>query len=217
MGDFFKRNLKNKGGSPPAVIFGNPKIEKVISDFKEESDGTSKTDRKVNTNLLVLYILTGIPNQEYNIQNLNLFIKGISQIPDINVIYKLHPNSSLEDCQLYLRQGLMKKSQIVKDLDIYELIKQADIIVGDFSTSVFEAAAMSKPVIQIFQSNYSEEFVKLACAKTHEELSALIMKLRSDQNYYNNFLDEQEKVIFDLFNKIQGSSERIASYINNLI
>lgn len=217
-GEYFNSILKEKVNAPNTKVIGNPKIEQIRFDIKENSDFLSMPKTmKEKEPLIILYIFTGSPKQGYNTKNLALFFKGISPINNIEVIYKLHPTSSLDDCQNYIRQGHMEQSQIIKDGNTYVLMKQADIIVGDFSTSIFEAAALNKPVIQIFQDNYSEKFIKFTHVKFPEELTKIINQLRGDQKYFYDFMVNQQKTLFDLFNTIDGSTERIASYIDKLI
>ncbi|WP_163144574.1 LamG-like jellyroll fold domain-containing protein [Bacillus sp. 22-7] len=210
-GDYFKRILNAKLGAPNAVVLGNPKVEQIRKDLNIGE--VSQIMRKESGKFTILYILTGSLKQDYNRENLALFLGCISKFHSFKVMYKLHPNSSLDECNIYLRKGLMKKSQIFKDMNIYDLINQADIIIGDFSTSVFEAAAMNKPVIQIFQSNYPENFVKLSYVRTKDELTAIIQKIRYDEKYFNDFMRNQQKMINDMFIDSNGSSERIASHI----
>ncbi|MEV5035950.1 CDP-glycerol glycerophosphotransferase family protein [Peribacillus frigoritolerans] len=217
-GEFFNSILKEKVNAPNTKVLGNPKIEQIRFDIKGNSDLLSmpKTMKEKEA-LNILYIFTGSPKQGYNTKNLTLFFKGISPINNIEVIYKLHPTSSLDDCQNYISQGYMEQSQIIKDGNTYDLIKQADIIVGDFSTSIFEAAALNKPVIQIFQNNYSEKFIKFTHVKLPDELTKIINRLRDDKKFFYDFMVIQQKTLFDLFTSIDGSAERISSYIDKLI
>ncbi|MED3833350.1 LamG-like jellyroll fold domain-containing protein [Peribacillus frigoritolerans] len=217
-GDFFESLLMKKVNAPYIKVIGNPKIEQIKLDLKANSDWLSNEKlTKKNAPLKILYILNASPNQKYSGQNLSLFLKSITQIKNIEIIYKLHPNTSLDDCKRYIEQGLIKQSQIMRDVNIYDLIKNADIIVGDFSTSMFESAALNKPVIQIYQSNYPEEFLKFAYATTSKELTTTINRLKRDQKYLNDLLEDQQKNLLNLFHDIDGSSERIAAYIDTLI
>jgi CDP-glycerol glycerophosphotransferase (TagB/SpsB family) len=117
----------------------------------------------------------------------------------------------------YLNSRRITQDQMINDQDTYHLIHHSDIVVGDFSTGVFEAAALQKPVIQLYQPDQDKSHLKLKHAATETELIEVINQLRFNSQFYKHFISDQNKVIEELFHKIQGSAERIAEYICKLL
>jgi hypothetical protein len=212
-GDYFQRIMKKKMNAPFTKVIGNPKLEQIklnLNHNKPEIKG-------VKGNLKILYICNGVPEQVNNNKNLSLFFDAIFNIKNINVIYKIHPSISVVDYKEYISAGLMKQSQITKDRNTYELIRESDIIIGDYSSTIFEAAALNKPVIQIYQENYPREFVQFTYASNSVELIRIINQLRNNEKYMNSFMKSQNSKVSNVFQNIEGSSDRIASYIEYLV
>lgn len=210
-GEFFNNLLKAKENAPASIVLGNPKLEQAKNDFTL----LNKSIKKDGFN--ILYVLTGSLQDEFNSKNLILFSNSIKKMNKIRVIYKLHPNSSKRECEFFIRKGIMKENEIINDVPIQLLINQSDLVIGDYSTSIYEAAAWNKPVIQIYQSNYPEIYIKFSSVNTHEQLTNLINRLYKDQKYYADFIKKQQQSVSELFLQIDGSINRIASHIQTLI
>lgn len=218
-GDWDKRILNRTDNAPPSVVLGSPKIEQIREDIKEKNEILSKETVKGDSRLKILYIFTNDHRILHVIkENFELFIEGISQMQNAEVIYKLHPSQPIKYLQNYFLKGVIRQEQVISGVSVnfLDLIEQANIIVGDYSTSIYEAAAINKPVLQICHSDVEDTFLKLNNVKTSQELITVINKLQVDQKYFNEFMENQNKCLEDAFNKIDGSSERIAEYIHNL-
>lgn len=230
-GEYDKLILNQMDDVPPSIVLGNPKIEQIKKDLKvrlkERKGNLAKNTKKANKDFKILYIFTADPENNHVIKaNFELFIEGISQMQNSEVIYKMHPSihpsASFEFYQgyifkNYIDKGIIKQEQILRDGDIYDLIEEADIVIGDFSTSIYDAAALNKPVIKICHSIIEEKYLKFHNAKTTKELIDIIKRLQTDQTYYAEFMKLQKRYLEDVYYKINGSAKRIAEYIHNLL
>lgn len=215
-GDWDKRLLNQMDNAPPNIVIGNPKIEQIRKDVFGKNKILSKKKETGNTNLKILYIFAYSPKMDQvRKENERMFIEGISQIRNIEVIFKLHPGSPPDYLQEYLLKGIIRPEQILKFDNIIDLIEQANIVVGDYSTAIYEAAALNKPVIKICHSIIEEKLLKFHYVKTPQELIIVIKKLQDDPQYFNEYMEKQDEYLNDLFYKIDGSSDRIADYIHN--
>ncbi|WP_203289898.1 CDP-glycerol glycerophosphotransferase family protein [Metabacillus sp. cB07] len=209
-GHFFQELLNRKKEIPSSVILGNPKLEHVLTTVKAK-----KNNRK--DSFQILYIFTGSPKEEFNISNVSLFLKSIRPLKHLKVLYKLHPNSKKSDCRFLIQKGLIKEREIITHTDLYELIVQSDLIIGDYSTAIFEAAALNRPVIQIYQNNYPEEYVRFPSVHSASELTSIITKMQTNPQFYQQWVERNKKQILELFHQIEGSIDRISAYLAQLL
>jgi hypothetical protein len=216
-GNFHQRILEKMDDVSPSVVIGNPKLEALIQKMADVSGFKSEV-RQTGGPTRILYIVSDSPKQnKATKENLDFFIRAATKLQNVNIIYKLHPSNSIMDFADYLNSRRITQDQMINDQDTYHLIHHSDIVVGDFSTGVFEAAALQKPVIQLYQPDQDKSHLKLKHAATETELIEVINQLRFNSQFYKHFISDQNKVIEELFHKIQGSAERIAEYICKLL
>ncbi|MFC0271920.1 LamG-like jellyroll fold domain-containing protein [Metabacillus herbersteinensis] len=212
-GDFHQKLLNNLPISPNSVVIGNPKLELKFKKYN------TKQNIQIEKNITkILYVFSTSPEQDPSCRsNLNIFIQAIKKLSNIKVLYKLHPSFPSTHLSNYLKNNAIHPDEIFKGEDVYNAINISDIIVGDFSTSIFEAAALNKPVIQIASSNTDTPFVVLNHVKNSKELIEVINNLRTDSAFMNKFSSIQKNSIKELFNLIDGTSDKITDFIIDLI
>ena len=143
---------------------------------------------------------------------------------DYELIIKLHPaDLNFEFYEALVREFKIKNCKILKDGDLYELIKWSDLIVSVHSTVVVEGALMNKPSICIILPKYNDAggFVKDGIsfgAKNEYELLECLDKIKMQdmtlnlniQNYINhNFYRLDGKVTQRIVNIIENSNEEL--------
>ena len=141
---------------------------------------------------------------------------------DYELIIKLHPGDlSFEFYKDMVEKFHIKNCKIMKDGDLYELIKWSELVISVHSTVVVEAALMNKPSICILLSKYNDNggFVKDGISfgvKDENELLAYMIKINIEkmplnlnmQNYINeNFYMLDGKVTKRIVNIIEKLKE----------
>ena len=147
---------------------------------------------------------------------------------DYEVIIKLHPaDLNFEFYEDMVKKFHIKNCKIIKDGDLYELIKWSDLIISVHSTVVVEAALMNKPSICILLPKYNDAggFVKDGVSfgvKDENELLEYILKINIEgmtqtnnmQNYiHQNFYKLDGKVTDRIVNIIENCNEKLL--VNN--
>lgn len=147
---------------------------------------------------------------------------------DYELIIKLHPaDLNFEFYQDMVKKFNIKNCKILKDGDLYELIKWSDLIVSVHSTVVVEAALMNKPSICILLPKYNDAggFVKDGLSfgvKDANELLECMVKINIEgmtlshniQNYIaENFYKLDGNVTNRIVNVIEGHHEK---FLENL-
>lgn len=217
-GNYFQQALNKMPEPPPSLVIGNPKLEQCLEEVRrmEESGKLEKENGKTR----LLFISSGSPgmNKIYR-DSLKIFTQAVKDLSHVEIRYKLHPTESEKTGYLYYESGGGNSGKSILKGGVMELIYKADIIVGSISSSLYEAMAVGKPVVQVLPPDIDSDWNLrgLACASDVESLKALINKLRVDNNFLSLILKAQREFTEDLFEELPGSAERIALYLKSLI
>lgn len=138
---------------------------------------------------------------------------------EYELIIKLHPaDLNFEFYKDMMKKFNIKNCKILKDGDLYELIKWSDLIISVHSTVVVEAALMNKPSICIVLPKYNDAggFVKDGISfgvKDENELLECMVKINiEDMTLKCN----TENYIAENFYMLDGKvTERIVNVIEN--
>ncbi len=209
-GSFHERILRELSAIP-SVVIGNPKMEFITN---SHTIGHKQNDSHKSKRVNILYISSPYANSKKNIK---LFLKTMRNFPKLKVKYKLHPTESKKDYIPYIKKGLMKSKQIAKKKNIYKLISESDIIVGGFSTSLYEAALLKKPIIQILPPQGNNQVPLLNSFSSSKKLKYIIKNLCSNEAFYQAMINSQQKQLEPLFNSTHGSISKIANYIQDAL
>ncbi|WP_096189357.1 LamG-like jellyroll fold domain-containing protein [Evansella halocellulosilytica] len=217
-GDFHERILKQFSNRPPSVILGNPKLESLMKQYEAAINNAYDENDFVNNETELLYLFSQSPKiSKQSKNNLDLFVQTVQNLTQMKVTYKLHPSFTIHHLEEYVRNGRIRPEQVVQNGDLYQLIRQADIVLGDTSTAIFEAAAFSKPVIQICHPT-SEEATKkqliFTTGTSTTELRSMLQQIQSNNNKKQEILTQQKQKIEDIFYQTKGTSARIANYLS---
>ena len=138
---------------------------------------------------------------------------------DYELIIKLHPvDLNFEFYEEMVEKFHIKNCKIIKDGDLYELIKWSDLVVSVHSTVVVEAALMDKPSICMLLPKYNDAggFVKEGVSfgvKDEHELLECMIKINIEDITLNH---DMQKYIHENFYKLDGKvTERIINIIVN--
>ncbi|MBX4265968.1 CDP-glycerol glycerophosphotransferase family protein [Clostridium estertheticum] len=138
---------------------------------------------------------------------------------DYELIIKLHPGDlCFEFYEDMVEKFHIKNCKIMKDGDLYELIKWSDLIISVHSTVVVEAALMNKPSICILLPKYNDAggFVKDGLSfgvKDENELLAYMVKINLEHITLNLNI---QNYIHENFYMLDGKvTKRIVDIIEN--
>ena len=115
---------------------------------------------------------------------------------DLFIILKPHPQE--ENITIY--KEIMKNisNVIITQDSIFELIQTADIVISVFSSTMIDALCFDKPVIKIKFENEKNSIFDLTDVVIEtklEELSNVIYKILSDNDYHNSFSNSIKKFV----------------------
>lgn len=210
--NMYRNGFKYKGnilevGSPRNDILINKKIK-----FKEGICKKYEIDFK---DKIILYAPTFRRSYENNPYDINLDLLRDELIKKTgkkwNVLIKLHPRIS--DASKYIK-NINEYTDVTLYNDIQELICSSDLVITDYSSTMFESMIAKKPVILYANDikNYKEErgiyfkFEELPfpLVKNNEELKKCIEKID-----FNNILKKYENFKNKVGLKETGQASKI--------
>lgn len=138
-GDFWAKlvNVPNN-----VYVLGNPHLEKSISNIQVHADRNK-----------ILVLGSGVTVKETN----DLLAELLKyKTTDTVVSYRPHP---IESASLTNRYGKQIDAGVIIDSEpLYKSLAEAKIVIGELTTALFEATALSKPVY-LFHSSYTQAYL----------------------------------------------------------
>ena len=198
--------------SPPLIVLGNPKIEQLLKDYK-----MSRSNKKCK----IIFVSTPKLPHNLNHRSIELFAKMVTKYNmehDYEIIYKLHPAEDLEDYRVLIEKNLIKNNQLIRNINIFDLIEDNSVVLGTVSTVLIEVVALGIPVIQLFSQecetlNFDLEKGGIKSPSNIKELYTMVNKIVTDYNYRNLILENESELIKYIFGNTVDVSEKIAELL----
>lgn len=189
------------------VVVGQPRTDYLYNKLQK-----SKIDKTRDGKLKILYATQYI--KELAREATEFLFSSLSKYEkEYEIIIKLHPNDNFyEIYDEIAKKHNITNIKITKEMDIYDAIIWADIIISVHSTVNLESALLKKPSICLLLNNYWDlgNFVKNNIskgAKNDEELISLLNEVNWSVN--ENYIERN-------FYKVDGLvSKRIKKVVNS--
>ena len=145
--------------------------------------------------------------------------KAISELPDCQLVIKLHPAEMQPVKNIFLESG--EKVHVVKNIDIYEIINSCDVMLTAFSTTAMEAMILEKPVITINLTGKPDmmPYAKRDAAMgvyTEKDLPVAIISILEDEQLRAKFVQNSETFVYQhLFEMDGNATQRVVQIIEN--
>jgi hypothetical protein len=194
-GMIHKEQLLNNGfwHENEIVLLGNSNIDGIIKKSEILDHAQYKEE----------FIL--IPTQRFvNFKEMMVLLEELSHLqkPNFKIMLKMHPMEPESNIEEYKLVALKKPNfiEIVdKDVEIYELIKSAILVVGFDSMTLLDAIGLAKPCItlstesapkgihEFFWTNELERVIKRVKVTDVDGLIELINRSIDDKVFYDNW------------------------------
>jgi len=221
-GDIPRDILLRRGyPSKKLVSFGNP----IFFNYKSIDESTiNKFREKFGLNNFKHVILFAPPNLQENKNEINFNMEILSRlISDFNdqtdyvILIKLHPLDSPSKYEKLLKNIMNFK---IIDGNILELILLSDVVISTYSTTILDAMALQKPVIQIKfdNENFPMPFDNYNCVLSSNlsEMMLKIDKLMTDKKLRKTIIQNGNQFIKKYYNiPLDNLQEKINSILNN--
>lgn len=199
-GELDKEYLTNKGVNSKKIhIRGSPKYENIlnkkVNSLNEIQDHFTGKIHPLLKNKHKILLATNFFADEANWILLSSVVNTLKKFNEIQFIIKLHPSQD----GLFIRDSLKKlvyEGVIVKDVNIFDLIKSVDIFLTEESSVILDAMVVGTPIICLDFSNKGVYF--------------------SGKHVYNDdryliIVQDQEK-LYQKLKELLSSQEKIKKY-----
>ncbi len=146
-----KEYLTKKGvDSNKILVRGSPKYESVLKKsfipLKEIKDHFTGKNHLISQEKYRILLTTTTFREESNLIILKAIVNVLKNLNNIQFIIKLHPNQDGRLERKVLRD-LNQDAIIVKDVDILEIIKTADVLLTEESSVILDSMVVGTPII----------------------------------------------------------------------
>ncbi|MBP1908188.1 UDP-N-acetylglucosamine 2-epimerase [Methanolobus bombayensis] len=220
-GPYYLNLLEEIGNYPPDSLSVTGSIKYDLVPEKLKYLNKNKTLSEIGLDLnkrTILYTSQPIDPEE----NKKIFmglVKAISELPDSQLIIKLHPAETSISKELI--SNIDGKIKVLQKIDIYEIINSCDIMMTAFSTTALEAMILHKPVITI---NFTgkEDMMPYAASGaaigvySEEELVPAILSIFENESVRSSLDKNAEIFVYEHLYKMDGeATTRVLNIIEN--
>ena len=198
---------------------GFEKITKQIGSPNLDRIFLQKKNNIKNTND-VLLLLTGPRNQQYVGHDVNvwdryeIFVKKMCEIiskNNFNIIIKRHPDFGEPEFSDTLFKEF-PKIKVLKQVEISDLLLSANVVISvGYSTSIFEAQILEKPVISVIIEHdvygIPETISKSCLVSQVNDFEQKFLKLINDNDVRQQIIENANKELKNNFHSVGNASK----------
>jgi len=218
--------VKNGASEDQIHITGMPIHDKIfnVNNSSKNYGFIDELNPSNKTILLLTHPFSRVNSRKMRKETLENVIKTITDLSNINLIIKKHPNETDKFIERELNLFNLKNYIILNDVNkLYEIISFSDIVITIFnSTSAIEAVLFDKPVLIVNLSgqNNSLELANegIAIEVTRPiDIQPSIIKM-FDKNYLSILKDKRKEFIKRYAYKLDGkSTRRVVDVVQELV
>ena len=195
-----KEYLTKKGvDSNKILVRGSPKYESVLKKsfkpLKEIKDHFTGKKHLISQEKYRILLTTTTFRKESNLIILKAIVNVLKNLNNIQFIIKLHPKQDGRLERKVLRE-LNQDAIIVKDVDILEIIKTADVLLTEESSVILDSMVVGTPIICL-------DFI-------NKGVSYSAKHVYNDEKFIIIIQDEQE--LYIKLNELLNSPSKIKEY-----
>lgn len=142
---------KRRIGPSKLIVTGSTgfefRAEKTRSQARIESCKQAYSESKIPVVLFTSHPTQGEVGHARRLVDIYAFYRAAKKLQNLRFVVKLHPLESPNLHRSLKDQLSLEHVTVTKDADLYELLDSCDLLVSTFSTTVFEALMLGKPVV----------------------------------------------------------------------
>jgi hypothetical protein len=211
----WSENFVEKHKRKNMFFLGNPAFDQLFKNF------SIKQEFKNNILICTQDIENLVGKKLYN-QIIDIYMEAIRLRPNLNFFIKLHPRENIEKYKNTLNSGKYENVKVVKEHNLYDLLKLSDAQMSVNSFTSLEAAAMGIPIIIVNpnkQVNFFNHFRgEINLEVNHMDQITDVLDKVISKEYWKEFSLKREQFFKKLLFSTDGQSgKRVADKIIELI
>ncbi len=151
--------------------------------------------------------------EDEQIQMVSAMVKALQQIPNAQLVVKIHPFENERPIR-YLARNFTQKSRvrIVKEIELFSLLASSDAVITYNSTVGLSAMVLGKPVLVVNLTGYPDTVPYVSTGSAlgvyrEEEMTAAIEELLRGGEKVKEMLESQKKFVEDYTFKTDGRAK----------
>ncbi|MBW2989890.1 CDP-glycerol glycerophosphotransferase family protein [Candidatus Woesearchaeota archaeon] len=220
-GDFHKDFLlKNHYPSDKVEVLGCQRYDVLADAGRMYSKKESCKKLGIDPDRRIIALFTNSNFDEENKALLKATFDAVKKIPNVQLAVKPHPKENYR-IHYQMKENTRSDAIIIRDIDSFELLHIADIVMIYWSTVGLEAMILDKPVIVINLMGqpdkvpYAKQGAAIGVYK-EEDLAGSIKSILSDEEIQKKLKKNRDKLAYEYCYKKDGlASRRIAHLIEN--
>ena len=207
--------------------------ERIVVTGVAHFDGLFNRDKEQDKQILVEHgidpskriIVFGTENLllSETVQALTGVIEAVLKMEDIQLVVKVHPSEGIEPYQAAVEQYHDPRIHVAKDIDLYSLLSQCELLIVKFSTIALEAMMIDKTVVVINLPGqptpvpYAEEGAALGVYR-YEDIEPAIQKVLYNEETRARLKAGRDKFVRAWAGEPDGkASQRIVNLMKEMI
>lgn len=205
---FVDRGIKN------ITVTGWPKLDEAV---KERNSDEIRRKLHISNKKIILF--TSAVARQINLPIFSSLLESLHDLDEFQIIVKRHPGDEITSDEYYSYGKGTNIEVKILDFDLYDLFYISDVVISFNSSTALEALVFNKPVISLNLTGAKEDFPYVGSGACYginkkEDLNKAIKNIISNGDLRKSLKSASEKLIQDLFYKIDGkSTERVIEVI----
>lgn len=200
---------------PRGIVCGNPKLEWLRQ--RTDAQGRRPTKDRLASQHVLFLGTNGEAGRDTDA--LRLVASALPQSESRQVTYRPHPAEPRHRYQDLVREGTLSSHRVDGESDVYDALRNADVVVGTQSTLLLEAVALGVPAVQLMPERLELNWAKrgMPAASTPNELRAVLDALADSPNAGTLALAGAAALAEATMGRPQGSARRAADAIERML
>ena len=186
MGEIIRNLYIESGVEPDRIVVTGAANFDLLFNRDKEKDKQALLASNIDPNkTIILFATQHIAFSETERMLIGV-VNAVSKMNDVQLIVKVHPREDMTNYKAVAEEFHEIGLHVVKDIDLYALINNCELLITKYSTTALEAIILDKPVVTINLSDepttvpYAEEGAALGVYR-HEDIEQAILKVLYDE------------------------------------
>jgi len=223
MGEIIRNLYIESGVEPDRIVVTGAANFDLLFNRDKEKDKLALLACNIDPNKRIILFTTQRMAFSETKRMLIGVINAVSKMNDVQLIIKVHPREDMINYEALAEEFHEIRLHVVKDIDLYALINNCELLITKYSTTALEAIILDKPVVTINLSGqstpvpYAEEGAALGVC-TYEDIEQAILKALHDEETRNRLKAGRDKFVRNWAGEPDGkASWRIVMLMKEMI
>ena len=223
MGEITRKLYIDSGIAPDRVLVTGIAHFDLLFNRDEEKDNQALLECSIDPDKRIILFTTDNISFSETERMLQGVIIAILKMKDTQLVVKIHPSEEIGAYLALAEEYRDPRIRVVKDIDLYALISNCQLLITKYSTTALESMIIDKPVVVINLSGqptpvpYAEEGAALGVYR-YEGIEQAIQKALYDEETQTRLEKGREQFVRNWAGEPDGkASQRIVTLMKEMV